>query len=202
MNTKPLRYDLDLLVGNLNPGLSAEERSAFTRIADDFDARREYLRNEPPSSNRALAVSENGRTAGEAARAYAAEYRESRSRHVEELRRKLLAPPELDGNTMAARFVWERAAAEGLDAVDVAAIWDGLPAATKDALLNMPAVLRKGEDGGLGAVAVVSDELREREMRARRPELARQLDGWEESIQRVEIVAGAIVEGVRERSGV
>lgn len=201
MNTKPLTFDLELLLDTLDPSLGAHERGQFLAIAATFDRTREHLRGEPDSPNKALAASENARVAAEAARAVVDAYLASRGGKLEELRRELLAPPEVTSeNALARRFTWERLASADIEALDIQSAWHTFDTTTKDAVLSAPQVLRKGEDGVLRSVKLVSDELRENEMRLRKPETAQFIDAIEAANQRVEIVANAIVEGVKQRS--
>lgn len=195
--------DLELHVNTLSAGLPGPEKLALEAAAIGLDKALEHLDREAPSLNRDQAVRDAKQVSRENVLAVRESAHKSIGPQVEEARKKLLAFPEEYENDVTYRsrcmHIWKEFSAAGLDATQIGAIWDRLPVETRDALLTMPASVRKN-NGAIDVISPVPPDVRLREMRARRPELASRVDGLTSALERIDLVANTLAESMKRRT--
>lgn len=156
------------------------------QVAREHDQRRARLAGESPSPNTRAAATAATVAALDAAAELDREIGATLGPGIERTRAALMEPPSVADPDRRLRLqgIWSALQAKGdlLDPVLVRAAWSGFSEELRDALLTSPPRIAEGRNG-TGSFLVVEDlvdpELREQEMRARRPDLASQLDALE-----------------------
>jgi hypothetical protein len=159
---------------------------ALGPIAHELDARMQHLDGEPDTPNTRLARVDAKREAAEKIDKLVDGAESQFGGPIQKAHSELMRPPEPD-RFMVQRY-WSSLPPD-FDSVMIAAVWSTLSEFERDSLLvHPPRVVKQGD--GFRSVALIDPELRDREMRARRPEAAAKYDRLVGQREAVRLAAG------------